>query len=170
MDTQQIRTYMLKDPYIRQYYGGVLAVNQLPVFVDKPTIFIVNTDPLPGKGIHWITLYMDTVCEHFDSAGYQPRPDFKNYLIAKGPNYMFNNNRLQDFDTDTCRKLCLMYAYFRCRGFSFEDIISMFKDNLALNELIVNTFYDLTKCLIYCVQFVLIITNNFSHVDIVCNV
>ena len=145
MNTQQLQTYMLKDPYIRRYYGGVLAVNELPLFVHKPTIFIVNTDPLPGKGTHWITLFMDKVCEHFDSSGHQPRKDFENYLIVQGPNYMYNNSRVQDFNTDTCGKFCLMYAYFRCRGFSFNDIMSMFKDSLALNEVVVESFYNITS-------------------------
>ena len=118
MNTQQLRQYMLMDPYIRQYYGGVIPRDRLPLVVKKPTIYIINTDPssLPGK--HWVTLFMDTVCEHFDSSGLPPRKDFENLLIAHGPNYMFNNKRLQDFNTNTCGLYCLMFAYFRCRGYS----------------------------------------------------
>ena len=147
MNTQEIRRYMLADPYIRQYYGGVIAVNQLPLIVNKPSIFIVNTDALPGRGKHWVCLYMDTVCEHFDSAGYEPRKDFETFLINYGPPYMFNNKRVQDFNTDSCGKFCLMYAYFRCHGYSFNDILDMFKNNLALNEVIVEEFYELTTTL-----------------------
>ena len=145
MNTQQLRQYMLLDPYIRQYFGGVISSDKLPLTVHKPRIYIVNTDPSSLPGEHWVTLFIDSVCEHFDSSGIRPRKDFENYLIAHGPNYMFNNQRVQDFKTDTCGLYCLMYAYFRCRGYSFSNILDMFKDNLAINEIIVKYFYSLSS-------------------------
>ena len=145
MNTQQLQQYMLMDPYIRQYYGGVISSDQLPLVVKKPTVYIVNTDPswLPGE--HWVTFFMDTVCEQFDSSGIAPRKEFETFLIAYGPNYKFNTKRVQDYDTDTCGLYCLMYAYFRCRGYSFDDFINMFKDNLSVNEIIVKYFYSNTS-------------------------
>lgn len=142
MNTYQLEMYMLSDPYIRQYYGGVVAVDQLPMIVHKPKIYIVNTDPIALPGQHWVTLFMDReLCEHFDSAGLRPRNDFELYLTAKGPNYLYNNNRLQDFNTETCGLFCLFYCYFRCRNYSFNEILDMFYDNLKLNEKLVKYFF-----------------------------
>lgn len=144
MNTHQLESYMLKDPFIRKCYGGVLAVDQLPLAVSKPSIFIVNTDPISMPGEHWVVLFMDNVNEHFDSAGIAPRPDFKDYLTMRGI-YMYNDKRVQSFNTNTCGQFCLFYSYFRSRGFSFDDIMSMFTDNLKLNEIIIQYFYEITN-------------------------
>ena len=145
MNTQQLENYMLNDPFIRRYYGGVLAVDQLPIFVTKPSIFIVNTDPIALPGKHWVVLFIDTqLCEHFDSSGYSPRHDFKIFLNAQGSKYLYNNNRLQDFDTETCGLFCLFYCYFRCRNNNFKEILDMFYENLKLNEITVKYFYAST--------------------------
>lgn len=144
MNTYELEEYMLSDPFIRRYYGGVIAADQLPLIVHKPSIFIVNTDPISLPGEHWIVLFMSTVCEHFDSAGMKPRDEFENYLTAKGPTYMYNDKRVQSFDTETCGLFCLFYCYFRCRGYKFKEIMDMFYDNLLLNEMLVKYFYTLT--------------------------
>lgn len=142
MNTAQLERYMLNDVFIRQYYGGVLAADQLPLVVRKPTIYIVNTDPIALKGEHWLVLFMDNdLCEHFDSAGFPPRQDFEVYLTAKGPDYLYNTERVQHVDSNTCGLFCLFYAYFRCRGFSMLEIMSMFSENLLINEVLVKTFY-----------------------------
>lgn len=145
MNTKQLEQYMLSDPYIKQYYGGVLAVDQLPIIVNKPEIYIVNTDPISKPGTHWVTLFVDTICEHFDSAGLPPREDFMTFLTLNGPSYIYNSNRVQHFKTNSCGLYCLFYSYFRCRGYSFKKILEMFKDNLILNEMIVKIFYELTR-------------------------
>ena len=142
MNTLQLENYMLNDPYIRQYYAGTLAVDELPLVVTRPCIFIVNTDPIALPGKHWVTLFMDKqLCEHFDSAGFRPRKDFEIYLTAKGPNYLYNNNRLQNYNTETCGLFCLFYSYFRCRNHNFKEILDMFYDNLKINEALVKYFY-----------------------------
>ena len=145
MNTIQLQRFMLNDPYICRYMGGVVAINDLPLFVDKPRTFIVNTDPnnLPGK--HWIVVFVDDVCEHFNSSSRKPSKSFSNYMMVKGPNYMFNTNRVQALGSNTCGLYCLFFAYFRCRGYSFQSVINMFSDNLLLNELVVKHFYELTQ-------------------------
>lgn len=144
MNTEQLAWYMLQDPFIRRYYGGVLAIDELPIVVKKPTVFIVNTDPIALPGTHWVVLFMDTICEHFDSAGFTPRDGFDIYLTAKGPRYIYNDTRLQNINSSTCGLFCLFYCYFRCRGYSFADILNMFSSNLQLNEIIVRSFYTMT--------------------------
>ena len=146
MNTQQIQSYMVNDPYIRQYYGGVLGRNQIPYLVmDYPKIYIVNTDPTDQPGAHWITLYVDEVAEYFDSLGTIPEQDFKNFLVLNGSKYMYNSKIIQNYNSDLCGQYCLMYSYFRCRGCKFENIIKMYSDNLKLNDVKVKYFYETTK-------------------------
>ena len=144
MNTSQLKAYMLNDPFIRKYYGGVVAIDQLPIFPDKPTIFIANCDPISLPGSHWVVLYLDSICEHFDSAAFKPRSGFDTYLTVQGPKYLYNTKRIQSYHSDTCGLFCLFYCYFRCRGHSFLEILNMFSGNLEMNETIVKTFFVAT--------------------------
>ena len=146
LNTIQIATYMQNDPFIRQEYGGVLAIDQLQVFVpNKPRIFIVNTDVSSKPGEHWFVMYVTDICEHFDPAGLAPLPVSNDFLTKQSEKYLTNTTRVQAFDSYTCGLFCLFYAYFRCRGYSFVKIMNMFYENLELNEVIVKLFYEITK-------------------------
>ena len=145
MKTEELESYMLNDPYISKVYGGVVAHDQLPLRINKPSIFIVNSDTIMLPGKHWYALYFDVVNEHFDSAGSSPDKTLENYLIAYGPNYLYNSQRVQSPHSDTCGLFCLFYCFFRCRGFSFSRIMNMFSKNLTVNEAVVKYFYALTK-------------------------
>ena len=136
---------MLRDPYIRQYFGGVVALNQLPTIITKPSIYIVNSDPISLPGRHWLAVYFTQVNEHFDSAGFYPNKTLENELIAHGPQFQYNDARVQAFHSDTCGQFCLFYCYFRCRGYTFREVMNMFSDNLLVNEHIVKYFYHLTR-------------------------
>lgn len=147
MRTEELEMYMLKDPYIRRFYGGVVARNEIPLVFTKPSIFIVNTDPtnLPGK--HWFVLFYNTnsVNEQFNSTGQPPQVDIQAQLVRNGMKYMYNNKRVQSFTSSTCGEFALFYSYFRCRGFTFQEILDMFTSDLENNETIVNMFYVFTK-------------------------
>lgn len=145
LNSNELALYMLKDPYIRQFYGGVLAIDELELLVLKPKIYIVNTDPRSESGEHWFCIFLIDTPEHFDSSGFKPRPNVEEYLIVHGPEYMYNNVRVQSYTSETCGLFCLFYCYFRCRGFSFLDVMNMFSSNLILNESIVKYFYEITK-------------------------
>lgn len=144
MNTDELETYMLNDPYISQMYGGVVALNEVPNVIKKPSVFIVNSDPNYLPGTHWYALYFDRISEHFDSAGFEPNPVLENHLIVHGPQYKYNSTRVQNFNTDTCGLFCLFFVYFRCRGYTFNKIMNMFSNNLELNEHIVKYFYEIT--------------------------
>jgi hypothetical protein len=144
MNTQELTLFCLTDPYIRKCFGGVIPADKLPVFdYGKPKVFIVNTEKEGEDGEHWICIFTSNIPEYFDSLGQQPQPDFVNFLINQGPNYLRNTRRVQDYYSNTCGLYCLFYAYFRCRRYSFQDIMDMFSYNLKQNEFIVKTFYQL---------------------------
>ena len=145
MKTEELEAYMLNDPYIRQYYGGVVALNQIPVRVQKPTIFIVNSDPSGLPGRHWYAVFFTAINEHFDSAGFYPNAVLEAELIVHGPRFCYNDNRVQAYNTETCGLFCLFYCYFRCRGSTFHEIMNMFSKNLQVNEFMVKYFYSLTS-------------------------
>lgn len=137
---------MLKDPYIRLFYGGVIALDQLPSVISKPSVYIVNTDPAHLPGTHWLAVYFDSpVSEHFDSSGQKPPPSLELELIFHSSMYMYNTSRVQSFTSNTCGEFSLFFCYFRCRGFTFKEIMNMFTGNLEENENLVQLFYNFTK-------------------------
>jgi len=144
MNTRQLEEYMMKDPYILNMYGGVVAIDQIPHQIVKPSLFIVNSDPIAFKGEHWEVLYFDKINEHFDSVGLEPHPVLETHLITNGPKYRFNSKRVQNYHTNSCGLFCLFFCYFRARAYSFIDIMDMLGNNLELNEDVVNYFYGLT--------------------------
>ena len=137
---------MLNDPYISSFYGRVVALDQIPSLIEKPTIFIVNTDPAALPGTHWLSVFFNFgFNKHFDSSGHLLSLALQQELISQGPLYMYNTMRVQSFTSDTCGQFCLFFCYFRCRGYSFTEIMNMFTSSLELNESIVSLFYSLTK-------------------------
>ena len=58
MKTQELEHFMLNDPFIHSFYGGVVALDEIPPYVEKPSIFIVNTDPAALPSTHWLSLFL----------------------------------------------------------------------------------------------------------------
>ena len=145
LNSRQLAAYMIRDPYIRPYYGGVLAIDELQYLVLEPKIYVVNTDPRSESGEHWFCIFLKDIPEHFDSSGFKPKPNVENYLFFHGPDYMYNNVRVQSYTSETCGLFALFFCYFRCRGFSFLEIMNMFSPNLYVNEAVVKYFYEQTK-------------------------
>ena len=146
MNTFQLKQYMQKDTFIKEIYGGVLPRDKLPLCVKKPQIYIINTDPSDKPGTHWITIFLEEdYIEYFDSIGTPPETEFENFLILNAPQYKYNCKRIQNYGSDLCGQYCLLYSYFRCRGYSFEKILAMFSENLLLNDVKVDYFYHITS-------------------------
>jgi hypothetical protein len=53
----RVAKYGKMDPCLKRYVKGVFASNTLPQILTKyPSAFIVNTQPLPMPGEHWMTI------------------------------------------------------------------------------------------------------------------
>lgn len=145
LTTEDLASFMLKDPFINRKFGGILALDQLYKAVFEPKIYIVNTDTQNGPGQHWFCIYLCDYPEHFDPAGLEPMPYVRTFLTARGSQFMYNSKRVQSFSSETCGVFCLFFAFFRCRNYSFRNILSMFSNDLHLNEIIVKQFFESYK-------------------------
>ena len=149
MDTNQLESYMRKDPEISKYYWGVLPKDFLPLKPERPTLYVVNQDTSDKEGSHWIVIFIGDrkqPAEYFDPLGKEPDEDFKNYLIMQADRYMFNNQRCQNYMSNLCGHYCLFYCYFRARGYGMQNILNMFdKNDLFYNDQMVYFFYNYTK-------------------------
>ena len=52
----------------------------------------------------------------------------------------YNNQRIQDFNTQTCGLYCLFYSYYASRSCSLANIVYCFDEDLDNNECIVKEF------------------------------
>ena len=64
-------------------------------------MFIINTDPsyLPGK--HWVAVYVDHMCEYFDSLGKFPNEAIGKFLFDSSRSYLRNAMQLQMENSDS---------------------------------------------------------------------
>ena len=80
----ELQEFMLKDPYIRRYYGGVIALDEIPkVKVSNKTVYIVNTDPSYKKGQHWILIWYHDIPKYFDPLAHFPSSQMQEILFLK---------------------------------------------------------------------------------------
>ena len=145
LNTLELAHYMQSDPVISKFYGGVLALDQLQYCNSRNKVYIVNLDTSSEPGSHWICIFTLDTPEYFDPAGLPPVDEIFQYLVFLGPKYLTNTSRVQSFVSSSCGVFCLFYCYYRCRGYSFSDIMSVFSDELLVNEVLVTSFYEDTK-------------------------
>ena len=145
MNTMELERYMMNHPIIKPYFGGVLSKDTLLTSVtNTPRIYIVNMQDSNQPGDHWIVIWIDTIPEYFNSLAEKPPKEFERFLISHGPKYKYNTKRLQANSSSVCGQYCLMYCYFKCYGYSFQNYLNLFDDNVVLNDIMASYFYELT--------------------------
>jgi hypothetical protein len=148
MDTVQLTQALLQDRYSKQCFGGVHPSNHLPQEIAKtPLCIIVNTDPSYKPGTHWLALYIDEKCkvEFFDSYGrtVDKYPFIKKFIERNNAQLIkANTHQLQGSLSSTCGQFCLYFLLWRCRGISFEKIMSSFSNSVDANDILVTAFVN----------------------------
>ncbi|CAG2238520.1 unnamed protein product [Mytilus edulis] len=115
---------------LRNMVIEITAINVLPEHTPSlyPQLYIVNTDPLPNPGKHWlcVILYNYGQLDYFDSLG---RPaeyygaDLHDFLERNGQNHNYVQRRLQSLQSDLCGLYVVYFAVMRlCLHLSIKDI------------------------------------------------
>jgi hypothetical protein len=133
-----------------KHFGGVYALDQLPINVKFPIGIIINTDPQDQPGSHWVAIYIDSdgIGEYFDSYGLPPLNDeFYKFLFNNCPNgYFYNNITLQCIECVTCGKYCVAYLICRLyKNISCAYFVSLFTSNPEANDTLIKFYYNLIK-------------------------
>jgi len=125
---------MSKDLLRREaaYYRGVL---------DKVRKFyIINNDDSTGPGSHWtlISLLHPEVAVYFDSfAASGPPTEVLTFMRHARPKRIMNDWPVQDMSTSTCGHFCCLVADLLTQGRKFSEIMSLFDNDTAKNEMLV---------------------------------
>ena len=152
LNTAELYSFLSYNETTSPYLGAVCAADQLPpLHIQNPKLFIVNTQTSDLPGSHWVCFFLSEKGppEFFDSLGQTPQyyqENFENFLVNHGYNYLINSCPVQSPNSTACGYFCLFYAYLRCRGYSFENIMSKFsvlhlENNTDLVIKYVNYYY-----------------------------
>ena len=145
MNTRQLENFIKSSPCLKTVVKGVFALNTLPHRVTQyPSAFIVNTDPIPLPGEHWvlIIIYSPWKAEFFDSLGRPPiHYGFDRFISKNSSQVYFMERQIQSKDSMYCGLYVLFFAIMRlCNHFSIDDVYSYFINNVTCNDYFVYTF------------------------------
>lgn len=131
MDTKELRDLLNSDPAIRKHLRGVFAADEKPQMpLCYPCAYVFNTDKKNKPGSHWIVLYAENKksVEYFDSYGTHPFKALYEFAKTLGERVVYNTKWLQGPATWVCGAYCVYFLHFRCRGYTFGDIVGHFDE------------------------------------------
>lgn len=140
MDTNKI--YSLLKKRCGKTFVGVFASDRLPGSLPprRPLILVANTDPHTKNGEHWVCLYIDNHGEYFDSFGEMPSEIFHRYMDKFCSTWLKNSVKIQSVLSAMCGHHVVTYALMKMLGHSLHEIINMYTDDTAVNDMISHNF------------------------------
>ena len=107
-------------------FGGVFPANRFDKMANS-SFYILNTDNEWGRGIHWVSFYINNrICEFFDSMGKPPSyyyPEWHEFLIEKSGIYVYNDLGFQSKNSNICGEYCILYIILRSHGVDLGTLI-----------------------------------------------
>ena len=125
---------------------GVYASNTLPKVVTRyPSAFIINTQPLPLPGEHWVAviIHSSSEADFFDSLGKPPgeHPTIENFIHKNSEQCNVKSKRLQPSYSDLCGLYVLVFLISRlCLNMSLSQVYALFSNNIQNNDNFVHSF------------------------------
>ena len=146
MNTEQLTSILIQDPYVGTMFRGVYPIDCLPSLKDGA--YVVNTAPHHHPGLHWVALLVKGNCiEYFDSYGGDPPRKLRRWGKTKW--WTSNPIPLQSPLTSVCRQYCIYYLLHRVRGIDLNTLLMDFGADVDDNDKLVYDFvenkYDLDQ-------------------------
>jgi len=147
MFSGELSKILTADRKVKVQFGGVYPIDKLPTNdrSRRPVFYVVNTDEHRGPGKHWVVLYLPRrgPPEFFDSLAGDPSAYHRRFGRILRPTFLKTVRRFQRLDTRSCGLFCIYFAFHRCRGWKFADILKLFCPvNLDFNERLVLSYFD----------------------------
>jgi hypothetical protein len=138
MDGLEIHELLKND----KCFLGTFARDELPYQICPPATFIANTDKKADPGTHWVAIHIDDRGKgvYFDSFGLPPlKKEFVEYLDKHCfGGWHYNDCALQNVNSLTCGKYCILFVKFVCRKIPVYDFFKLFNRNTNLNDVLIN--------------------------------
>ena len=128
----EIKNILLNHQHTKYIFGGIFPIDLLPVrpIMQKPKLFIINTDISTGPGKHWVLIYFhpNGVASYFDSYGLPPYNSLLlTFLKQNSVRYIYNNTTIQGGLSTNCGQFCIYFAKRLGRGQNLRRILSRFR-------------------------------------------
>lgn len=147
MNSKNIFDLLMSNEDVKKQFKGILASDQLNIFqIERPALYVVNTDTSNNAGIHWVCIYFPDSNKNvgfFDPLAKSPEMYnifISTFLTANSSNIMYSNKRIQNYFTNSCGVFCVLFAMLRCNKKSFLDILLIFTNDLEKNEKVVQNY------------------------------
>lgn len=157
MDNVQLEN--LLHSLLGDVFCGVWASDQLPMLNPSfrtPAYFIVNTHPAHMPGEHWLALTLENggIATFFDSYGFPPDfdhypPSILQFLEKRSKNIEYHDVQLQHHMSTVCGQHCIYYLCHRACGLSFDQVLSLYNDDVIKNDFMV---YDYVRKYQRCIR------------------
>ena len=159
MDGLTLEIFMRQDPHTAPFFEGVFAADVLPrVLHKKPSLLIANLDPITKKGSHWVAFYRgcEGRGEYFDSYGLPPMvTEHKRFLNRTCQSWRYSPVCLQAFNSTVCGEYCLMYLVYKAHGYSLNQFVQLFSDDVEKNDILVHQMIKrYSKGHVFCDDFI----------------
>lgn len=126
------------------FYIGTFASDELNKIMHSrlPMLAVFNNRPRKHKGEHWTVLYISRHGrgEFFDSFGFKPSSAIERFLNEHCAQWNYNDKRIQSFVSKSCGLFCVMYTWYKCKGKTLAELLSVFSSDTMLNDYIVRKF------------------------------
>lgn len=127
----EFKKYFESFPYLKQYFAGIFAADELPKKLKNDYFIICNTDLSSGPGKHWYCLARFNDCiECFDSLGVD---DSKKAFLSQLPLVQnvgeldVNTTQLQSENSNACGEFVIYFVVQRFHN-KDQDLNSLLND------------------------------------------
>ncbi len=94
-----------------KYFGGVYAIDKLPITFTKPKDFIINLDPSYKEGSHWVAVHFGkNSAIYFDSFGRPPSDLITNFIERNSKRFEYSRIKYQANDSFACGYYCILFV------------------------------------------------------------
>lgn len=146
MNSNQLLGFVHSKPILKRFVKRVYASNTLPDVVNGyPSAFIINTQPLPFPGEHWVAVIIHSSLEadYFDSLGKPPGhfKEIENFIYKNSTHCNFKCKQLQPSYSELCGLYVLVFLICRlCFRMSLSRLFTLFLSNIRVNDSFVQSF------------------------------
>jgi len=126
MDTTTINRILRSLPSTQRQYAGCFPSDALNLPSRYPSAAVINTDESDQPGTHWVAVYMKSpsTVYYFDSYGIDPVANVEAFL-SRFAHRTENSCIIQSVNSYVCGHYCIFFLIHCCRGFSYEQIMSI---------------------------------------------
>jgi hypothetical protein len=133
MNGTRIQHILSLDPYAKKIFAGFSSPDlPLPVFSTRPALYVLNTGLSTSPGEHWCIACFtrDKVCYFFDPYGESPKKYILDpVLLSVSETLVYNTKCVQGNLAKTCGHHCIFFALQYARGYTPDEIMSLYKNN-----------------------------------------